>query len=121
MAVTMFAVPPAEEKPEAFLNRLTGLCKYTLSNYGGRTTLAKLAAALAAREGAVELGLQWLAAGGHLSVNVEEDEVMLSAEKPEVNPYLQKELFVALRGVLMETAAYRKYISNADLTVLIMS
>jgi single-stranded-DNA-specific exonuclease len=110
--VTVFAVPPAEEKPEAFLNRLTGLCKYTLSNYGGRTPLAKLAAALAARESAVELGLQWLAAGGHLSVNVEEDEVALSAQKPEANPYLQKELFVALRGVLTETAAYRKYIST---------
>jgi len=110
--VTVFAVPPAEEKPEAFLNRLTGLCKYTLSNYGGRTQVTKLAAALAAREGAVELGLQWLAAGGHLSVNVEEDEVVLSAQKPEVNPYLQRELFIALRGVLTETAAYRKYIST---------
>ena len=108
--VTVFAVPPAEEKPEAFLNRLTGLCKYTLSNYGGRTPLAKLAAALAARESAVEIGLQWLAAGGHLSVNVEEDEVTLSAQKLEANPYLQKELFVALRGVLVETAAYRKYV-----------
>ena len=108
--VTVFAFPPAEEKPEAFLNRLTGLCKYTLSNYGGRTPLAKLAAALAARESAVEIGLQWLAAGGHLSVNVEEDEVTLSAQKLEANPYLQKELFVALRGVLVETAAYRKYV-----------
>ena len=110
--VTVFAVPPAEEKPEAFLNRLTGLCKYTLSNYGGRTQLAKLAAALAARESAVEIGLQWLAAGGHLSLNVEVVDVTLSAQKPEANPYLQKELFVALRGVLAETAAYRKYFAN---------
>lgn len=118
--VTVFAVPPAEEKPEAFLNRLTGLCKYTLSNYGGRTQLAKLAAALAARESAVEIGLQWLAAGGHLTVSVEEDEVVLSAQKPEANPYLQKELFVALRGVLTETAAYRKYVASApDLKNLI--
>lgn len=119
-AVTVFAVPPAEEKPEAFLNRLTGLCKYTLSNYGGRTQLAKLAAALAARDSAVEIGLQWLAAGGHLTVSVEEDRVTLSAQKPEANPYLQKELFVALRGVLTETAAYRKYVASAtDLKTLI--
>jgi single-stranded-DNA-specific exonuclease len=110
--VTVFAVPPAEEKPEAFLNRLTGLCKYALSNYGGRIQFPKLAAALAARESAVEIGLQWLAAGGHLSVSVEEDEVVLSAQKPEANPYLQKELFTALRGVLAETAAYRKYVST---------
>jgi hypothetical protein len=54
----------------------------------------------------VELGQQWLAAGGHLSVNVEEDEVSLSAQKPAANPYLQKELYVALKGLLNETFAY---------------
>ena len=117
--VTMFAVPPAEEKPEAFLNRLTGLCKYALSNYGGRTQLVKLAAALSARESAVEIGLQWLAAGGHLSVDVEEDEVILSAQKPEANPYLQKELYVALKGILNETFAYRKYFFSAKLNSLL--
>ena len=117
--VTMFAVPPAEEKPEAFLNRLTGLCKYALSNYGGRTQLVKLAAALSARESAVEIGLQWLAAGGHLSVDVEEDEVILSAQKPEANPYLQKELYVALKGLLNETFAYRKYFFSAKLNSLL--
>jgi single-stranded-DNA-specific exonuclease len=125
--VYVFAVPPAEnlsitlKAAEEFLNRLTGLCKYTLSNYGGKTQVTKLAAAMASREGAVETGLQWLAAGGHLSVTVDEDEVTVSAEKGEVNQYLQKELYVALKGMLVETAAYRKYFASADLNTLISS
>jgi hypothetical protein len=45
--------------------------------------------------------------------------VTLSAHKPEANPYQQKELFVALRGVLNETAAYRKYVSSANLETLL--
>jgi len=117
--IYVFAVPPAEEKTDDFLNRLAGLCKYALSNYGGKTQIQKLAAAMASRESAIEIGLQWLAAGGHLSVSVDEDEVVLSAEKAEVNQYLQKELYIALKGVLNETAAYRKYFSSADLKALI--
>jgi hypothetical protein len=52
-------------------------------------------------------------------VTVDEDEVTLSTEKAEVNQYLQKELYTALKGVLNETAAYRKYFSSTDLKVLI--
>jgi single-stranded-DNA-specific exonuclease len=110
--VYVFAVPPVEEKPDDFLNRLTGLCKYTLTNYGGKTRVTKLSVAMAARASAVEIGLQWLAAGGHLSVTVDEDEVVLLAEKAEANQYLQRELYTALKGVLSETAAYRKYFAE---------
>ncbi|MBI5295941.1 MAG: single-stranded-DNA-specific exonuclease RecJ [Chloroflexi bacterium] len=117
--VYVFAIPPAEEKPDDFLKRLAGLCKFALNQHGGQATLSALAVAMAARESAVEIGLQWLAAGGHLSVSVDGDAVTLSATKPEGNPYLQKELFVALRGVLNETAAYRKYVSSANLETLL--
>jgi single-stranded-DNA-specific exonuclease len=131
--VYVFAVPPAEDPStairdstalkitEEFLSKLTGLCKYTLNNYSGKTQIKKLASVLAARESAVEIGLQWLAAGGHLSVTVDEDEVTLSAEKGEANQYLQKEVYIALKGVLHETAAYRKYFASADLETLIQT
>jgi len=117
--VYVFAVPPAEDKPEDFLSRLTGFCKYTLNNYGGKTQVTKLAAAMASRESAIEIGLQWLAAGGHLSVAVDGNEVNLSAEKAEGNQYLQKELYIALKGTLNETTAYRKYFAVADLKMFI--
>jgi single-stranded-DNA-specific exonuclease len=120
--IYVFAVPPAEDpasalgagKPDDFLNRLTGLCKYAINQRGGKATVRELAAAMASREGAIEIGLQWLAAGGHLTVNVEEDEVALYADKPDANQYAQKELYVALKGVLDEISAYRKYFSTSD-------
>jgi single-stranded-DNA-specific exonuclease len=112
--VYVFAVSPSEEKPEEFLNRLAGLCKYTLNQRRGKVALPELAVAMAARARAVELGLRWLAAGGQLTVVVEEDQVTLSAEKTEKNPYLQDELRLALRGILNETSAYRKYFRTAE-------
>jgi hypothetical protein len=69
---------------------------------------------MASREGAVQIGLEWLAAGGQLSVVMDEDQVRLSAEKQEKNPYLQTELFVALRGILVETSAYRKFFATTS-------
>ncbi|MBI5352290.1 MAG: single-stranded-DNA-specific exonuclease RecJ [Chloroflexi bacterium] len=112
--ISVFAVPPAEEKAEDFLNRLAGLCKYTLNNYKGQTTLQKLAAAMASRESAVQFGLEWLAAGGQLSVSIEEDSVNLTVAKQEKNIYLQAELFTALKGILNETSAYRKYFGTTN-------
>jgi len=41
--------------------------------------------------------------------------VLLSAGSGEANQYTQKELFIAIRGILEETAAYREYFSHASL------
>lgn len=112
--VYVFAQSPAETKPEEFLSRLAGLCKYALKALEGKTKVQDLAGAMASRESAVQVGLEWLAAGGHLSVTVEEDDVALSNKKREKNPYLQAELFVALRGILNETSAYRKYFATVE-------
>lgn len=112
--VYVFAKPPAEQKPDEFLIYLAGLCKYVLNQRRGKTTISELAAASAARESAIEIGLQWLAAGGQLTVTIEEDNVLLSKETQEKNPYLQAELFIALRGVLNETVAYRKYFATVS-------
>jgi hypothetical protein len=79
----------------------------------------ELAAATAQRESAVRIGLEWLAAGGHVSVSGERDAVILSAGKGEVNQYLQKELYIAVRGILAETDAYRAYFAGADVENLI--
>lgn len=112
--VDIFAVPPAEETLEDFLHRLAGLCKFALNKKDGKTTVHELAAAMAARESAVEIGLEWLAAGGQLTVSIEDDAVLLSKEMQEKNPYLQAELFIALRGVLNETVAYRTYFATVS-------
>lgn len=120
--IFIYAVPPAEEKSEDYLNRLTGLCKYVLNQRRGKAIIHELAAAMASRESAVQIGLEWLAAGGHLSVDMEDDEITLSATQAggagNKNPYLQVELFIALKGILNETSAYRKYFATVDLKTL---
>lgn len=116
--ISVFAVPPAEEKPEDYLNRLAGLCKYAINQRGGKAAVHELAAAMASRESAIQIGLEWLAAGGQLTVSIEEDIINLSAVKQEKKPYLQAELFLALKGILNETSAFRKYFTSADLKTL---
>jgi len=91
---------------------LAGLCKYTINQRGGKATLEKLTIAMAAREIAVRLGLNWLGAGGHLQVEEEAEQFIFSAGTRETNPYLQKELYIALKGILEETASYRKYFAE---------
>lgn len=117
--VYVFAIPPAEEKPEEFLTHLAGLCKFVLNQRRGQTTVSELACAMAARESAIQIGLEWLAATGQLSVSMNEDQVSLSKETQEKNPYLQAELFTALKGILNETSAYRKYFASVDLKTLL--
>jgi len=109
--VYVFGVSPSEQRPDEFLTYLAGLCKFIINQRRAKTTISELAAASAARENTIRLGLEWMAAGGQLTVNVDEDEVTLSKETQEKNPYLMAELFTALKGVLNETYSYRKYFS----------
>jgi single-stranded-DNA-specific exonuclease len=113
--IYVFGVTPPEEKTDDFLSHLAGLCKFVLNQRRGKITLTELASAMAARESAVRIGLEWLAAGGHILVVDEEEALLLSRENNEANKYLQKELFIAVRGILEETAAYRAHFAKADI------
>ncbi|MEW6288075.1 MAG: single-stranded-DNA-specific exonuclease RecJ [Chloroflexota bacterium] len=113
--VYVFAVTPPPEKTDEFLTHLAGLCKYVLNQRKGKVSLQELAAAMAARESAVRIGLEWLAAGGHLAVSGGDDALVLTRGNGEANQYLQKELYVAVKGILEETAAYRAYFAKADI------
>jgi len=107
---------------DEFLARLVGLTKYALSQRGGRVTLQELAAVTGQRVSVIRMGLEWLAAGGHVSIvgGEEREAVHLSVEKGEPNPYLQKELFIAVKGILEETAAYRAHFARASVDTLIL-
>jgi single-stranded-DNA-specific exonuclease len=113
--IYVFGVSPAEEKPDEFLSHLAGLCKFVINQRRGKTTPQELASAMAARESAVRIGLEWLAAGGHISVVGEEEALTLSKGDGEVKQYLQKELYVSVRGILEETAAYRAHFASAEI------
>ena len=113
--IYVFGISPAEEKTDDFLAHLAGLVKYVLNQRRGKANLQELASAMASRESAVRIGLEWLAAGGHIAVSGEDDAFLLSKGTGEANQYLQKELFVAVKGILDETAAYRAHFAKADI------
>jgi len=119
--IYIFGVSPAEEKPDEFLSHLAGLCKFVINQRHGTISLSELASATAQRESVVRIGLEWLAAGGHVSVVSEEDALILSKGDGETNHYLQKELYVVVRGILEETAAYRAHFAKADINNLMGS
>ncbi|HSG44620.1 MAG TPA: single-stranded-DNA-specific exonuclease RecJ [Anaerolineales bacterium] len=116
--IYVFGITPPEERTDDFLMHLAGLCKFVLNQRRGKIRLPELASAIAARESAVRFGLEWLVAGGHISVIPEEEVLIISKGSGETNQYLQKELFVAVRGILEETAAYRAHFAKADVEKL---
>lgn len=118
--VYFFAAMPEEFKADAFLARLAGMVKYALNNKEGKVSVRELAAATAQRVNAVRIGLEWLAAGGHVTVSGDAgaDALLLSRGNGETNQYLQKELFTAVKGILQETAAYRDYAARAEIHAL---
>ena len=112
--VYLFGVSPASEKADAFLSRLAGLAKYVINQKSGKATVGELAVVTAQREGTIRLGLEWLAAGGHISIQRDEETVLLSAGSGELNQYLQRELYLAVKGILEETEAYRAHFRRAE-------
>ena len=66
--VHIFGVSPEPEKADAFLARIASMAKYVINQKNGETTIQELAAATGQRARSVQLGLEWLAAGGHVSV-----------------------------------------------------
>jgi single-stranded-DNA-specific exonuclease len=117
--VYLFGVSPEPEKADAFLARMAGLAKYVINQKGGNVRVAELAVVTGQREGAIQLGLEWLAAGGHISIQRDDGAVHLSSGNHESNQYLQRELYTAVKGILEETAAYRAHFQRAEVESLI--
>jgi single-stranded-DNA-specific exonuclease len=117
--VYLIGVSPVVEKTDEFLSRLAGLAKFVINQRGGKVTTQELAIVTGQRLRAVQIGLEWLAAGSHISIVGEQEALVLSAGKGVANQYLQKELYIAVRGILEETAAYRAYFARAEVDALI--
>ncbi|HEY2981553.1 MAG TPA: single-stranded-DNA-specific exonuclease RecJ [Anaerolineales bacterium] len=115
--VRLYGRSPVEEKTDAFLKRLAGLTKYAISRRSGNATLEELIAATAQREASVSLGLEWLRAGGHIVFDGQQS-LNIHAGDGIANQYAQKELFIALRGLLEESAAYRRHFATAPAEAL---
>lgn len=120
--VYLFAVNPAGDPTtnrsrnltEEFLRHLSGLAKFAINNRAGAIDISQLAASTGDREGAILLGLEWLAAGGHLSLKGEDKKYQLGNGDGITKPYLQSELLKGVKALLEETEAYRIHFSRAE-------
>jgi single-stranded-DNA-specific exonuclease len=116
--VYLFGITPTQEKTDEFLARLAGLAKFVINQRAGKVTARELAGATGQRENAIQISLEWLAAGGHVFIQKEDDAYLLSKGNGGTNQYLQKELYIAVRGILEETAAYRAHLKRASVESL---
>jgi single-stranded-DNA-specific exonuclease len=116
--ILLLAVSPNEERTDDFLSRLAGLTKFAINQRLGKVTAQELAGVTGQRVGAVQIGMEWLAAGGHISIERNEEAYLLSKGNSATNQYLQKELYVAVKGILEETAAYRAHFARASVDSL---
>ena len=107
--VYLIGINPPEFTPKTFLAHLAGLVKYTLAKKDGKTTISALAAVTAQRETTIRLGLEWLVAGGQVYVEVLDDDVFLSKLTRKLEKHAQEDLFLAVKGLLAETVAFRKH------------
>ena len=109
--IYLVGINPPEITAQEFLKNLAGMVKYTLAKKDGQTTISALAAVTAQREDTIRLGLEWLSAGGQVVVDVIEDNVQLSqaSEVSRSAKYVKEELFIAVKGLLGETVAFRAW------------
>ncbi len=112
--IYLFGISPAAEKTDEFLSRLAGMAKFAINQRSGVVKISELATVTAQREATIRIGLEWLGAGGHLKVKEENGELNLAIGDGISNPYLQRELYIAIKGLLEEAAAYRNHFTRAD-------
>jgi single-stranded-DNA-specific exonuclease len=112
--VLLIVVPLPAEKTDDFLTRLAGMAKFAINQRNGKASIREFASATAQREVTVRLGLEWLAAGGHLVLEAGADELRIAAGDSIANQYLQRELYMAVKGLLEETTAYRAHFARAE-------
>ncbi len=101
-------------KTDKFLSYLAGLAKFTIIQRNGMVKISELATATAHREITLRLGLDWLAAGGHLSTEGVDGNYLIKTGEVSAKPHLQRELYIVIEGLLEETAAYRAHFVRAE-------
>jgi len=112
--VYLFAIEPALDRLEPFMQRLAGLIKHTLSKYAGLGDIPALSAALAHRTETILCGLDWFVERGSISYTKSDDlHVQIQPGDNLRKPDLAAREAV-LKHHLEETAAFRNYLRWAD-------
>ena len=117
-SIYLVARPSRLDTLPAFMEHLMGAVKYALNRYGGRLQIAAIATAMAHREGAVRLGLDWLVNRGKLRVIVKTEDVWVVRADNRPPRSDSSQLQTALLELLRETAAYRAFVRSARVEAL---
>ncbi len=116
--VYVVSQPPPFDTLPAFVGQLLGLVKYALTRQAGEINLEALAAALGQRRATARLALDWLAAQGKLTIEVEEDELVVVRPARQTPAKAVETIEQMLKAALAETAAYRQFFRRAGLSTL---
>jgi single-stranded-DNA-specific exonuclease len=112
--VYLFAVDPGLDERTRFLARLAGLVKYALRAGEGAVRLERLAAACSQREVTIRLGLDWLAAQGHIQIEYLEGGLVRLEAGDQTARGGEEKLLERLAAALKESGAYRGYYRRAE-------
>jgi hypothetical protein len=102
----------------AFIKQLMGLIKYAVSRREGEVELGQLAAALGHRPQTVRWGIDWLVAQGRLTIEIEEDGLLVLRFNQQPSTEEAAMIEEILKTALVETAAYRQFFRQASLKAL---
>ncbi len=116
--VYLFGINPGFDQLDAFLLRIMGLIKYTLTHSQGHAYLTKLAAATAQREIVILTGLEWLEARGYICVIQKGEEEVWVTKGDGMRRDTTTQIINRLKLQLEESAAYREYFSKAQKEML---
>jgi single-stranded-DNA-specific exonuclease len=123
--LVLVGIDPELDALRPFLERLAGLIKYALREYGGRTSLSMLAGAMAHSTETTRLGLEWMRQQGQVDVAWQGDRALLLGTPRRKAVDVQREeidfVQARLQASLQETAAYRAYWKQADARRLVNS
>jgi len=109
---------PPVDKPQPFLQALTGMIRYILKKNGGKASLLRMAAALNQREETILTGIEWLAGKGFICIIERDDQSLTLAEGGVPDPALTNEKEARLRSLLEESRAFREFYRQASPTSL---
>jgi single-stranded-DNA-specific exonuclease len=113
----LFGQAADEPTAEQLLTLVAGQAKFALKK-DGLFDLKRSSAALNQKVSTVRLGLEWLAADGHFTIQ-ERDPLLFELHKPGTpSPLLRDKLMPRLQHNLSETAAYRTYWLTRDWNTL---
>ena len=113
--ISLVCAHPFLEITDAFMARLMGLLKFTVTHREGKTTYAELAAGTAQRRITVEQGLNWLVSSGKISlVRQVKDELWVAPGKTINDLGGAARLRMEVQALLAESAAYRAHFKRAD-------